>query len=147
METFEQQIAYFFGAKEPERIKDFYLKALKELERNNALAKLHLEKAYQEISQQTFFNFNTEKAANLEFALLRAHANKESAENIEKIMIDLYEEVFQKKSIHIFKASAIRTFLYRYKKELLDKQGILTELDQNLILALAKASERELDLI
>lgn len=148
----EEDLAYFYGAKETGLIAKHYIEALKQLEigSDDALeAKVlgHLKKAYAEVQNQTDLVFDLDKAAKYEYLLIRAQSKQDSFEVIYGIMVDLYGEVFglDKNSSSISKAAMMRTFLYKYKTKILKTVGVLTDGDISLMLMLARASEHELE--
>lgn len=153
MLQFEKEIAYFYGASDPERIANHYLDALKQLEilginaSDEVLAKKMLPalvQAYTEVSKQTQLKFDINKAAKLELALILSQARKASFEKIQIIMQGLYKEIFKSDLFSIHKAAMLRTFLYQYKINVLQNEDALTENDKKLMLLLAKMSEEEL---
>lgn len=150
---FEKNIAYFYGAKNPDLIAEPYLKAIQELERLG----LHgddeqlemsmlpsLKEAYAEVQKQTQLNFNIDKAAHYEFHLIISQAKRAPFELIYNIMKNLYQEIFQAHTIQIHKGAMLRTFLYKYKLSLLNNEKSLTCGDRAIMLSIAKASEQEL---
>lgn len=147
--SFEKQIAYFFGVSHEEPVAKAYLQALKKLEEvgpNGSKELLpYLERAYEEIARQKNLNFDTTKAADIELQIILGNALSASFETIQDLMIQLYTLVFDSHSPHIKKAAMLRTFLYQYKAEVM-KEGEIPLKDQELMLEIAKASERYLDL-
>ena len=150
---FEEEIAYFYGARNSEPIAGHYVKALQELERlgigagKNILAGsmfMPLRQAYEEVQKQTSLRFDLDQAAQLELELILAQAQEESFESIYQLMIELYTIVFGVKAKHLHRSAMLRTFLYKYKISLLKMTGGFLEDDIDLLLAIAKASEREL---
>ncbi|MBX9805501.1 MAG: hypothetical protein K2Y18_07095 [Alphaproteobacteria bacterium] len=153
MMKFEEDITYFYGAKDTRLIADNYLKALCELEKLGIQTEVgaleeamipHLRAAYREVENQTPLKFNIERAARHEFKLIMAQSLEASFEKIYQIMVDLYSEVFGSNDYGIHKAASLRTFLYKYKISLLRNEGGLTPNDCTLILSLARSSEQEL---
>lgn len=151
---FEKDIAYFYGANDPAKISQNYIKAIQEFERlgTNANKELlkhamlePLKNAYEEIQAQTPLKFDSNKAAQYEFELILAQAKEETFETIYQIMNNLYKEVFQSSAIAVHKGAMLRTFLYKYKISLLKKSNILTNEDQTIMRAIAKESEQELN--
>lgn len=149
----EKEIAYFYGAQNPERIVYFYISAINEFEKlgvkadEKALKKVMIEplkQAYMEVQSQTSLNFNPEKAAQYEFKLILAQAKEETFEAINKIIFNLYNEIFQSNSIAVRKAAMLRTFLCKYKMALLKSGSVWTEGDKTIMRAIAKESEKEL---
>ena len=154
MFQFEKDIAYFYGAKNPEKISEHYIKAIQEFEKlgpgaNNDLLKQtmfnRLKEAYAEVRAQTSLQFDTEKAAQYEFKLILAQAKAAPFENIYQIMLDLYHEVFQSDALAIHKGAMLRTFLYKYKIGLLKRSDKLSNDDQIFMRSIARESERELN--
>jgi len=154
MIEFEKEIAYFYGASNPEKMAEHYIKALIELENigietDQDLLEMAmidpLIHAYQEVKIQTQLDFNVKMGAFHEFRLICAQANGDSFDKIYSIMMDLYQEVFNTSDIRIHKAAMLRTFLYKYKMSLMGKNGTLSPDDRNLISTMAKASEKELN--
>lgn len=154
MVQFEKEIAYFYGAKNPELIAKHYLKAIEKLEQigiqvdNNLLEKSmlhHLKEAYQEVRNQTHLKFDIDKAAKYEFQLILAQTKEEPFEKIYHIMVNLYKEIFHSDKLDIHKGAMLRTFLYKYKLSLLKKNNTLSDSDQDLMLAIAKASKKALN--
>lgn len=150
----EEEIAYFYGVKEPKLVADYYIKAVKVLEENSAIFDAHilrgkvqpfLEKAYTEVKNQTQLKFDTKKVASYEFDLIQAQSKRAMFENIYDIMVDLYKEVFQSNDHAIQKAALLRTFLYQYKIRLLSFDKFLSEDDISLLKIIAKRSEDELN--
>lgn len=148
----EEDLAYFYGAKETRLIAKHYMDALKQLEigGDDALEEKvfgHLKKAYAEVQNQTHLVFDLDKAAKYEYLLIRAQSKQDSFEVIYGIMVDLYSEVFRldKSNSSISKAAMMRTFLYKYKTKILKTVGALTDGDISLMLTLARASEQELE--
>lgn len=150
---FEKEIAYFYGAKNPEIIAQYYIQALKGLEKlgiqanETTLKKEMLDpllKAYEEVKVQTERNFDPKKAAKYEFQLILAQAKGDTFETIYQIMTNLYNEVFGSHPQAIQKAAMLRTFLYIYKISL-QKNNTLSIEDQNLLRAMAKSSEQILN--
>lgn len=146
--SFEKQIAYFFGVSHQEPVAKAYLQALKKLEEvgpNGSKELLpYLETAYKEIAQQRNLNFDTTKAANIELQIILGNALGASFDTIQDLMIQLYTVVFQSHSPAIKKAAMLRTFLYQYKAEVI-KAGEIPLKDKELMIDIAKASERYLD--
>lgn len=153
MIQFEKEIAYFYGAKNPEIIAQYYIEAIKRLEKlgiqtkeatiKNEMLDL-LTKAYEEVQIQTLRKFDPKKAAEHEFQLILAQAKGETFETIYKIMCNLYTEVFATHPEAIQKAAMLRTFLYKYKISL-QKNNTLSLEDQNLLRAMAKESDQILN--
>jgi hypothetical protein len=153
---FEKEIAYFYGAKDPELIAQHYMQAIKALETKGAAANIKilrekmlpsLENAYQEVKKQTSLHFDVELAAALEFGLILAQSKRASSKDINGIMLALYKEMFQSDAIGIQKAALLRTFLYQYKIKLLSFDELLSDADIELLRALARRSEEELNSI
>jgi hypothetical protein len=153
MLQFEKEIAYFYGASDPNRIADHYLEALKQFEILGITEKEEvleekmlppLVQAYAEIAKQIHLEFDINEAAKLELSLILSQARKEPFEKINIIMQDLYKGIFKSDSFSIYKAAMLRTFLYQYKISVLQKEDHFTENDKNLMLLLAKMSEEEL---
>jgi hypothetical protein len=153
MLQFEKDIAYFYGASDPQRIASHYLEALKQLEllgintSDEILEKKVLPaliQAYTEVSKQIHLEFDINKVAMLELSLILSQARNESFEKIKKIMQDLYKEIFKSDLFRIQKAAMLRTFLYQYKVSILQNENTLSENDKNLMLLIAKMSEEEL---
>lgn len=150
---FEKEIAYFYGAKNPEIIAQYYIKAINSLEKlgiqaNETTLKKEmidpLIKAYEEVQIQTARKFDPNKAAEYEFQLILAQTKGDTFETIYQIMTNLYHEVFSSHTEAIQKAAMLRTFLYKYKISL-KKNNTLSIEDQNLLRAMAKESEQTLN--
>lgn len=153
---FEKDIAYFYGANNPEKISQHYIQAIQEFEQLGINTKEELlkramidplKKAYEEVQAQTSLKFDSNVAAQYEFELILAQAKEASFETIYQITNYLYNEVFQSNATAIHKGAMLRTFLYKYKISLLKKSNTLTEEDQNIMRAIAKESEQELNKI
>lgn len=141
---FEKEIAYFYGAPNPDAIAEQYIKAIVELEQGGLESAIipHLKAAYEEVKNQTGFRFEVGLAAQHECRLIRAQARQASFEEIYQIMKDLYGEVFQTTSVEIDKAAYLRTFLYIYKIRLLNMSGGLTSEDKELLLKIDGLSKK-----
>ncbi|MBS0649250.1 MAG: hypothetical protein JSS10_08525 [Verrucomicrobia bacterium] len=154
-EPFEKEIAYFFGVDHEGPVVKAYLKAIKKLEEigpNGSKKRLHhemmpyLENAYKEIAHQRNLNFDTTKAADIEFQIILGNALGSTFEIVQDLMIQLYTVIFQTHSPAIKKAAMLRTFLYQYKAEVM-KEGEIPLDDQELMIEVAKASEKYLSLL
>lgn len=148
----EEDLAYFYGARKRDLIAKHYVEALKWLESGNVLEVEmlgHLRNAYKEVQNQTDLIFDLDRAAKYEYLLILAQSKQDSFEVIYGIMVDLYSEVFglNKSSPSISKAAMMRTFLYKYKTNVLRAEGVLNDADVSLMLALARFSEAELAMI
>jgi hypothetical protein len=152
----EEDIAYFYDAKEKELIAQNYIQAIKTLEneRKSCDEKAlrdkmvpDLEKAYLEVKKQTPLRFDAKKAALYEFDLILAQSKRAAFEEIYEIMVNLYREVFQSETSSIQKAALLRTFLYQYKIRLLSLDKRLSDADIQLLIAIAKRSEEELNVL
>ena len=151
---FEANIAFFYFAKNTALIKKHYIQAITEFEvaQNKKLnidevQKLtlpHLEHAYLHVQQETNLTFDLKQVAKIEFDLIHAQSNQDSFEQIQKIMINLYRTIFKKDNIHIYKAATLRTFLYQYKINLINKNNSISQGDMELLKNIAKHSEQEL---
>lgn len=149
MSSFDEQIAYFFGAKETDPIAKHYLEALcllnkgapTPLETREAIQ--HLTRAYDAVRAQTTLIFDPSVAAQWECKLIIAHQENQPFDRIVDIMTALYESVFRKKSPSIQKAAWLRTFLYCYKNRLLSDE--VSQDDQNFLLTVAHKSRALLD--
>lgn len=150
MADFERRIAYFFGAQNIQPIADAYIGALQVLEElgPDAAKQVYAEKmlpflelAYVEISAQTSLEFDVKRAAELELILIIAQSEQQEFEVIVQIMIELYQLIFNSTSFNVCRASMLRTFLYQYKVQTLKSENGLSELDQQVMLTLADASE------
>ncbi|MEB3702026.1 hypothetical protein Bealeia1_01107 [Candidatus Bealeia paramacronuclearis] len=147
----EEELAFFFNAKDPERIQYHYIAALKALE-NDALCQEvrkreileNLAQAYAEVAHQTSLAFDPAKAAELEYALISAQRQQASFESMAEIMRDLYAVVYGTRSLHLEKAALLRTFLYLYKIRLINAEEGLLESDVSLLKVIDKASKTEL---
>ncbi len=146
MLEFEKEMAYFYGAQNPKAIEEQYIKAIVELEQRGSDAAMipHLKAAYEEVKKQTTLRFDAGVAAHHECKLIMAQSRQAPFEEIYQIMKDLYGEVFQLTSVEIDKAAYLRTFLYIYKIRLLNMSGGLTEDDKELLLRMARSSEKML---
>ena len=150
IQNFENEIAYFFGARERQKIAKHYQKALQvfetlnkssnSIETNNAM-KPYLIKAYREVSHQTGLSFDVQKAATYEIKLINAQAYKTSGKNIANIMTDLYKIIFDTDRYEIRKATMLRTFLYQYKIDVLQSGHKLSKYDKAMMISLARESE------
>lgn len=152
----EAELAYCYGIANPSMAAEPYMKAIQRLEQSQkplnreSLQKEMLpllEQAYTEIRKQRAFSFDVKKAALYEFDLILAQAERASFESICNIMVDLYGEVFQTRSATIEKAAMLRTFLYQYKIKLLSHNSTLSNADIELLKALGKRSESELNTV
>jgi hypothetical protein len=152
----EEQIAYFYGAKKRELVAQYYIKAIKTLEKEGFSSDEKvlrdkmlpdLEKAYLEVKRQTTLRFDAKKAASHEFDLILAQSKGTSFEDIYEIMVDLYREMFQSDENGIKKAALLRTFLYQYKIRLLSLDHHLSDADSQLLIDIAKRSEEELNVL
>ncbi len=150
----EVDLAYFFGAKNPDPIARHYMQAIKQLEYiglQGGRDKLHtamvkpLRSAYQEIQNQTKLEFNVNKVCEYEFELILAQSQKAPFEEIYRIMTHLYGEVFNSSRPNISEAALLRTFLYKYKISILNAPGPLSEADIKLMIDIAKLSEKKLN--
>ncbi len=156
MKEFEKEIAYFFGVSHPEPVIDAYIKALKKLEELGSHASFnlleeeivpYLEMAYQEISRQRGWNFNSHQAAKIELQIILGNSHQASFETVQNLMTNLYTLVFQSDSPLIRKAAMLRTFLYQYKVDILKRERDISKEDQALMIGLAKTSESYLNAI
>jgi len=150
MKNFETEIAYFYGATNPSAVAEHYIKAISLMntrpDRKQKEAVIgHLTAAYTEVANQTKLVFDTQKAAKYEYNLIQAHAEKKSFEEIYTIMVNLYKTVFGLHDPQIKKAAMLRTFLYQYKTRFATFGELLSPEDQSLMIAIARASERELN--
>lgn len=150
----EAELAYCYGIANPSLAAEPYMKAIQILEQskkplNRTLLQKEmlplLEQAYTEIRKQRAFSCDVKKAALYEFDLILAQAERASFESICNIMVKLYNEVFQTHSPAIEKAAMLRTFLYKYKIQLLSYSNKLSLSDIELLKTIAKASEKELE--
>ncbi len=151
---FEANIAFFYFAKNTALIKKHYIQAITEFEvaQNKKLnidevQKLtlpHLEYAYLHVQQETNLTFDLKQVAKIEFDLIHAQSNQDSFEQIQKIMINLYRTIFKKDNIYIYKAATLRTFLYQYKINLINKNNSISQGDMELLKNIAKHSKQEL---
>lgn len=155
LETFEAQIAYFFGVPDPQPVKEAYINALKQIESiesrsTDTLQKEvlpYLEKAYQSIAKQRNWCFDIHLAAQIELKIILGNLNGASFENITDLMVQLYTLVFQSNSPKILKAALLRTFLYQYKTEIIEREQQISQQDYKLMLNMAKTSEEFLNSI
>ncbi len=151
---FEENIAFFYFAKNTELIKKHYIQAITEFESSqnkklniDEIQKLvlpHLENAYLHVQKETDLNFDLKLVAKIEFDLISAQSNQDSFEQIQKIMTNLYSTIFKKDNIHIYKAATLRTFLYQYKIKMINKNNVISQGDMELLEKIAKHSEQEL---
>jgi len=149
VQNFETEIAYFFGAKQPQKIAQHYLKALEELEKapdkdkkkQKEMMHPYLVKAYKEVAYQTGLVFNAKKAARYEAKLILAQAAQDSTENIIEIMTDIYRVVFNTTNYRVRKAAMIRTYLYKYKIDVMRSGHTLSKEDKMMLIALSRESE------
>ena len=105
---FEENIAFFYFAKNTELIKKHYIQAITEFESSqnkklniDEIQKLvlpHLENAYLHIQQETNLNFDLKLVAKIEFDLIYAQSNQDSFEQIQKIMTNLNNASFELES-------------------------------------------------
>lgn len=155
LEAFEAQIAYFFGVPDPQPVKEAYINALKQIEvigshSTDMLQKKvspYLEEAYQSIAKQRNWSFDIHLAAQIELEIILGNINGASFEKISDLMVQLYTLVFQSDCPKILKAAWLRTFLYQYKTEIIEKEGQISQQDYNLMLNMAKTSEEFLSSI
>lgn len=154
MMDFEKDIAYFYGAKDPEKVSSLYIKAIQALEELGLKSKEEtlqaamlgpLNQAYAEVKHQTNLTFNPTKAAVFEFQLILAQAQTKPFEDIYSIMMNLYHEVFSSEDPAIHKAAMLRTFLYKYKISLLKQNNGLSDSDKLIIQAIAEESVNALN--
>jgi hypothetical protein len=148
MPSFEEEIAYFYGAKETTLIAKHYLNALSFLkEKGSAAASTtalkSLTLAYEEVQAQTGLVFDPSIAAKWEYDLIASHQGREPFDAIVDLMTSLYECVFCKKSPLIQQAAWLRTFLYCYKNRLLNEP--LSQEDQVFLLSIARKRRALLD--
>lgn len=149
LETFEAQIAYFFGVPDPQPVKEAYMNALNRIEAHGSHSSdmlqkevlLFLEKAYQSISKQRNWCFDIHQAAQIELKIIVGNINSASFESITDLMVQLYSLVFQSNSPKILKAAMLRTFLYQYKIETVKREQKIPQQDYDLMLKMAKTSE------
>jgi hypothetical protein len=153
--VFEAQIAYFFGVRDPEPVKEAYMNALKQIEvlgshSTDTLQKEvlpYLELAYQSIANQRNWDFDIQLAAQIELEIILGNINGASFEKISDLMVQLYTLVFQSNSPKILKAAWLRTFLYQYKAKIMEKEQQISHQDYVLLLNMAKTSEEFLNSI
>ncbi len=149
MPSFEEEIAYFYGAKETTLIAKHYLEALSLLKKSISSAERdtavmhHLTRAYEEVRAQTDLVFDPSTAAKWEYDLIVAHQENQPFETITNITTSLYESIFCKKSPLIQQAAWLRTFLYCYKNRLLSDP--LSPEDQMFLLSISHKSRTLLD--
>jgi len=156
MEDFERKIAYYFGTENPEPIIASYVNALKRLEAIGSRSSMqilekelipYLEEAYKEISEQRTWDFDVPQAAKLELQIILGNANGLNFETIQDLMSRLYALVFQSSSPNVRKAAMLRTFLYRYKVDVLKRERYLSETEMNLLISLSETSKELLNSI
>jgi hypothetical protein len=149
--SFEKELVYLYGASDTTPIANHYIKAIVDLEKlgidagDGVLSQAmipSLKAAYEEVRHQTGLTFDPDKAAYHEYKLIHAQANQDPFEVIHQIMMDLYGEVFHSTHEDLDKAASLRTFLYIYKIRLMEMNGGFTEDDKNVLLTLAKSSEK-----
>lgn len=153
LDAFEAQIAYFFGVRDPQPVKEAYIDALKQIKvigshSTDMLQKEvlpNLEKAYQSIAKQRNWSFDIHLAAQIELEIILGNMNRASFEKISDLMVQLYTLVFKSDSPKILKAAWLRTFLYQYMAEIIEKEGQISQQDYNLMLNMAKTSEEFLN--
>lgn len=150
---FEQAIAFFYGAKNPDKMAHHYLAAIKQLEKlgidanDNLLVEQvlpFLVKAYQEVLMQTDLIFDVDKAARYEMAVILSQARKAFFEDIYTAMLNLYQEVYNSDAFSLQKAAMLRTFLYQYKIAVLQPDKTLSENDKKIMIAMANLSAEQL---
>lgn len=151
---FEKEIAYFYGAENPESIAHYYLEAIQRLEKlgmdaeKNILAHTMLpllKEAYAQVQKQTSLHFDLDTAAQIELELILAQAKEEPFEHIYHLMLKLYATVFRVPEKNFYKSAMLRTFLYKYKISVLKADSCLSEEDLTLMLSMAKISKEELN--
>ena len=132
----EQDIAYLFGVQKTEPVINAYMEALQILEQHTGpqdLAAIKqsmlpaLEAAYTEIAKQRHIHFDIHLAANFEADLILAQRSQAPFELIEHIMLDLYQTIFNKTNKEIQQAATLRTFLYKYKIQLIASNKLSTD--------------------
>lgn len=146
-EALEAEIAYFYGAENPQEIIAHYIRDLKSLEKGLIGDTLrHLQAAYKAVTHEASLIFDVVVAAQIEQELILAQKNQSSFERIEEIHQRLYGTIFSVDNIYMYKASKLRTFLYQYKISLLHNQSAYSAGGCIIMRALVKESERLLSL-
>jgi hypothetical protein len=153
LQDFEARIAYFYGVNDAQPVILAYLNALEQLSEADSKAAIeqnmmpYLIDAYRSISSQNRWDFDILAAAQAEFQVIWANRVGASFEQVQGLMEKLYAVVFQSNSPLIVKAAMLRTFLYKYKADVIKNNGTLSEEDQSLLLDLAEASGNYLNAI
>jgi hypothetical protein len=100
--NFEERLAYFFNCKDPEKITQYYRKALEKLseekdtnKRFNALFD-DISECYKEIKHQSELKFDISIVSTLECELIIAHKDRKDSDMICSIYINLYSSIFGK---------------------------------------------------
>lgn len=148
----EKEIAYFFGVREPELVASHYIEAIKLLEQRNSFTTHelrnqmlpHLEAAYTEVKKQTRFIFDIQKAAYWELELFMANIEHASFEREYMLLLNIYKEVFGTITDNIKNAAMLRTFLYKYKDQLMSSEKPLSNDDFSFLKQIAQKTEIEL---
>lgn len=145
----EQDIAYFFGVPHPEFVACHYIKAIQLLEQRNnysedtlqSLMLPHLEAAYVEVKKQSSFIFDVQKAASFELELFMANIEDAPFEHEYTLLLNIYKEVFGTINHDIKNAAMLRTFLYKYKNQLMSSKKELSEDDIFFLKQIAHKTE------
>lgn len=153
--TYEEEFAYFFGVKNEQPVAEAYFAALQklntiELDSTAVLEKEvlpYLEKAYKSVAAQRNWTFDTHLAAKLELQIILGNLRGSDFEDVQNLMVQLYELVFQLDSPLIAKAAMLRTFLYQYKTSILKTGQQLSLDDLKILLEISKASKEILNKI
>lgn len=138
--SFEAEISYFFGIKDPQPIVDIYFTIFSR-PKEEMLSILH--KAYELIQSLVPWTFDTLKAAELEQEIIEAYEEMKPFEKIADLYKRIYATIFNQPVDSFSKIAYLRTFLFTYQQKA-ESIGPLSPEEKSFLISIARMSERHL---